>query len=251
MSELKRSESYAPETPEELPSPQEKSERAPDQKLEKLLQADAIIVLGGTVRLKFEHGANVDHPSNVPVPEKESKMRSLAAAELYRLGRVKKIIVTGGIDKRLNSSIAENMKSFLMERGVPGEDILVEGDAQNTTENAQKALVLAEAEHFTSLMVETNEYHLYRARAIFENAFKKQGYKAEVQYVKAEDVVDAISPGYLPATKAYRPSGILTALKKAPKITIQRAAQEILRGIMIKISPDDKLFTYLVRKLRT
>lgn len=79
---------------------------------------DAVILLGGISQL--------------------CKERAKAAAQLFKLGRVKTIIASGGVvwDSPFGSiPEAEIMKNYLMELGVPEHVILTETNAKSTVEN--------------------------------------------------------------------------------------------------------------------
>ena len=64
--------------------------------------------------------------------------RLTQAIELYKLGKIKKFLLTGGNGEVLNKWIAEsiNTKQFLIRLGVPTADILMETKSRNTHENA-------------------------------------------------------------------------------------------------------------------
>ncbi len=57
------------------------------------------------------------------------------AARLYREGNVRKILVTGGVNKKLLFNEAETAQTKLIEMGIPAHDILIENRATNTLEN--------------------------------------------------------------------------------------------------------------------
>ena len=64
--------------------------------------------------------------------------RAECAAALYRCGRVRAIIPSGGVEWEVDGeavSEAMLMTRILMENGVPEEAIIVESEAQNTAEN--------------------------------------------------------------------------------------------------------------------
>ncbi|WP_332910368.1 YdcF family protein [Algoriphagus boritolerans] len=61
------------------------------------------------------------------------------ALQLYRMGKIKKILITGG--QGLNpvnpQSEAELLQRFLIMTGMPESDILIEDQSKNTAQNAQ------------------------------------------------------------------------------------------------------------------
>lgn len=92
---------------------------------------DVGIVLGGVTnsaktprdRVYFSKGAD----------------RITHAFQLYELGKIKKILVTGGTGNIINTTYreADNLYEFLILCGVNPEDILLENNARNTYENAK------------------------------------------------------------------------------------------------------------------
>jgi uncharacterized SAM-binding protein YcdF (DUF218 family) len=64
--------------------------------------------------------------------------RVLAAAELYRAGRVRYIVPSGGVEWDTNGEMlseANHMKRILLAEGVPEEAIIMENEATTTKEN--------------------------------------------------------------------------------------------------------------------
>lgn len=102
--------------------------------------------------------------------------RLTQAIELYKLGKIKKFLLTGGNGEVLNKGIAEsiNTKQFLIRLGVPTADILMETKSRNTHENAlfsKEILKTATQEKDLNLLLITSAFHMYRA----EKCFKKVG----------------------------------------------------------------------------
>ncbi|MEM9885547.1 MAG: YdcF family protein [Bacteroidota bacterium] len=99
-----------------------------------------------------------------------SANRFTQTLELYRTGRVKRILLTGGKSdiRQRNNSEAVAAQAFLLRLGVPESDIIVETNARNTRENAlfTKAL-LDDMEHGKCLLV-TSAFHIPRASACFD-----------------------------------------------------------------------------------
>lgn len=95
------------------------------------------------------------------------------ALQLYRLGKIKKILITGG--QGLNpvnpQTEAEILERFLLMTGMPKEDILVEDQAKNTHENALFAKNFLESKGIDSnqeFILITSAFHMYRAKACFD-----------------------------------------------------------------------------------
>lgn len=94
--------------------------------------------------------------------------------QLYNEGKVKQIIVSGGLGfQQVEKSIAaDRLKSFLIMAGVPDSVITVEPDAVNTYENAVKtAEILRSKFPNQKYLLVTSAFHMKRSRLCLE----KQG----------------------------------------------------------------------------
>ena len=92
------------------------------------------------------------------------------ALVLYKKGNIKKILLTGGDGKLLGEAEneAEAVKPFLLQMGVPESDILIEGEARNTHENATFTKKLLEKRGFQGkLLLITSASHMNRSLACF------------------------------------------------------------------------------------
>ena len=85
--------------------------------------------------------------------------RMETALELYRAGRIKKILISGKRSGGPDDEVAA-MKGFLMKRGVRGRDIMIDGRGVNTAVSMQRA---AGKYSIKEAVVVTQRYHLYRA----------------------------------------------------------------------------------------
>ncbi len=96
---------------------------------------------------------------------------------LYKKGKVKKILISGGSgyvsDRGLKES--EQLKDVLVKWGIPEEDIIAEKISKNTYENAveTKKILTRSYPHIKKCLLITSAQHMRRSRAIF----KKQGFK--------------------------------------------------------------------------
>lgn len=118
-----------------------------------------------------------------------ARNRALAAAELYRAGRVPYIIPSGGVKWDIDGEmISEShfMKRILMENGVPEEAIILENQATTTVENMifgtlqiYRKLKFKNAPH---VIIVTSEAHMKRsmalAKAIMPRALTFSAYPA-------------------------------------------------------------------------
>ncbi|TDQ18433.1 uncharacterized SAM-binding protein YcdF (DUF218 family) [Algoriphagus boseongensis] len=102
------------------------------------------------------------------------------ALQLYRMGKIKKILITGG--QGLNPSNpqteAEILKRFLIMTGMPESDILIEDQSKNTRENALFTKEFLEENGIATdqeFLLITSAFHMYRAKGCFD----KVGLKTE------------------------------------------------------------------------
>ncbi len=83
---------------------------------------------------------------------------------LYHEGAVNKLLLSG--DGSGEWSETEYMKRYAMEKGVPEEAILTDGEGYSTYESLDRAKALFHADR---LVIVTQKYHLYRALYIAED----------------------------------------------------------------------------------
>ena len=108
--------------------------------------------------------------------------RLLQTINLYKKGKIRKIIVTGALGN-LNHKISEAafLAEYLMYAGVPKEDILLEEQSLNTYENAQNCKLLINNNIDSSqFLIISSGFHLKRAKACFTKAgFRCDGFACE------------------------------------------------------------------------
>lgn len=91
---------------------------------------------------------------------------------LYKMGKIKKILISGGHFFQDDIHEAEELKKLFLLMGVPNDDIIVEGKSLNTQENAIfSAKILKEQFPKKSYLLITSAFHQRRA----EGCFLKQG----------------------------------------------------------------------------
>ncbi|HOK51366.1 MAG TPA: YdcF family protein [Bacteroidales bacterium] len=125
--------------------------------------------------------------------------RILQAVILYKAGKVKKIIITGGSGKLLNQSIKEatDIKNFCIQLGIPSEDILTETESRNTYENAKFTKKLFSFKTEKVLLI-TSAIHMRRSMAIF----KKAGYQFDILSTDPLATPLEVDDYFLPEAKA-------------------------------------------------
>ncbi|HQU84982.1 MAG TPA: YdcF family protein [Pyrinomonadaceae bacterium] len=142
-------------------------------------KSDCIVVLGAAV---WEKG----RPSPV------FGDRLLRAAELYKAGTAKKIIVSGGLGTNPPEE-AEAGRLFLIENGVSDTDIIREKQGMTTAEQADRVREICERENFKSVALVTSFFHEKRAMQIFENAGLADVRGARCTHTRFQDINKWIS----------------------------------------------------------
>ncbi len=119
-------------------------------------RADVIIVLSAGLDRDYE------------ILDNFSRDRVATAVELWRRGRAPKILMSGGVDVNTDQHVGERMKAMAISLGVPAQAIVIEGFSTSTFENARFTLRVAREEGWRTAIVVTDDFHLLRARALFE-----------------------------------------------------------------------------------
>ena len=101
--------------------------------------------------------------------------RFMQTFELYKKGKFKKFLLTGGsgfIIFGSEKSEAVLARDYLMRLGVPSEDIIVEPDSKNTHENATLTKKILDAKYpNANCLLITSAWHMRRS----EGCFTKEG----------------------------------------------------------------------------
>lgn len=112
--------------------------------------ADCVIVLGARVWPDGEVSNSLAY-------------RLDAALAAYQAGRVKKFIVTGarGGDEPVAEAVAS--RDYLMARGVPESDILLDANSYDTVQNLQHAKAIMQENGLQTALLCTSDYHITRS----------------------------------------------------------------------------------------
>ena len=99
--------------------------------------------------------------------------RATHAMQLYKLGKIKKILITGGqgLNPANPHAEAELLADFMVVAGVAKEDLLIENQAVNTRQNALFAKRTLEDRSFgldAELLLITSAFHMKRSKACFD-----------------------------------------------------------------------------------
>ena len=118
-------------------------------------KADAIIVLGAAAYYQK------------PSPVFEERIRH--AVNLYKQGKAKKIIFTGGTPKEGYSTEAEVGAQWAMKNGVKKQDILLEPHSRNTFDNLKNSAEIAYRNQLRTFIVVSDPYHIARAKLMAQD----------------------------------------------------------------------------------
>lgn len=120
-------------------------------------RADLALVLGNTVTR-----------GNRPMPRLEARLE--AARALYANGGCATIMVSGGIDPHDHRNEAAGMKQWLVDHGVPSQEIEEDPYGNDTRASARHAEAWLAAHDKRSVVVVSQFYHLPRTRLALHQA---------------------------------------------------------------------------------
>ncbi len=143
--------------------------------ISKLATYDVAIVLGGGIANEFKWPNDRAHFD-------PSADRLLQAFQLYKMGKVKKILISAG-SLSLNSknklkTEANISQKFLLLAGVDSAAIIIENESKNTYQNAlfTNKVLISKGLANSKLLLITSAYHMKRSQMCFE----KQGLKVDI-----------------------------------------------------------------------
>lgn len=124
---------------------------------------DIGILLGGYSNF------NLQYPED-RYPFNQRGTRFTQTLELYKQGKIKKILLTGGAGNLLGDAVpeAEKIVAYLEKMDVPIEDLIIEGKSRNTKENAEfsRAILQKDYPEARCLLI-TSAWHMRRSAACF------------------------------------------------------------------------------------
>lgn len=123
---------------------------------------DAAVVVGGLVDAAPSRASG-------DVEFNDAVERVLRAFELVRAGRVRNVLLSGGLvfPQRGDVAEADRLAGKLVQWGVPADRIAVERTSRNTRENAIESSKLAAAKGWRTLLLVTSAAHAPRAVGCF------------------------------------------------------------------------------------
>ena len=112
---------------------------------------------------------------------------------LYRQGRVKMIMVSGGEGKTM-TNVPEGMamKRYLIGKGVPADKIIEDNHGENTYLTAKDYIPVRDSLHFSSLIVVSSFSHITRCKYIFRRLGVKNVHGASSDVYFAGDIVGTL-----------------------------------------------------------
>jgi uncharacterized SAM-binding protein YcdF (DUF218 family) len=160
--------------------------------------ADVAIVLGGAV------GGPVSPRQTVDLGEASDRVYH--AFELFRAGKVRMILISGGNLPWSPAAEpeAETIRKLLRSWGVPDEAIVTAGTSRTTAENAREVAALWPSLGFQSALLVTSAAHMPRALA----SFRKAGVPVTPSSTDIRVVNDPLDPlDFLPDADALNRTG--------------------------------------------
>jgi uncharacterized SAM-binding protein YcdF (DUF218 family) len=118
--------------------------------------ADAIIVLGAA------------EDRGKPSPVLEARLNH--ALFLYLKGLAPRIITTGGAGGDPVFTEGSVGRSYLSERGVPPEAIVVEGEGESTAQSVAAVVEIMRRMNLKSAIVVSDGYHIFRVKKMLESS---------------------------------------------------------------------------------
>ncbi|TGL47115.1 YdcF family protein [Leptospira meyeri] len=134
----------------------------PPVKISDLPKSDVAIVLGGMIQTISAHPGR---------PElTDSADRLTDAVRIYKAGKVKKILFTGGSGLLFADTYreADLAKEIFIDLGVPEKDLIWENQSRNTYENAVETKKLLQEKKLEKTILITSAFHMKRAAGCFE-----------------------------------------------------------------------------------
>ncbi len=112
----------------------------------------------------------------IVILEGDGYSRIYKAQELLSQNYAPSILISGGIDDPSNGNFpASALEKECLSRGIPQERILIESRSQNTKEQAENVIALAQEHKWTRIILVASHYHQYRAYLTFLKVILKKG----------------------------------------------------------------------------
>ncbi|MCM3745856.1 YdcF family protein [Paenibacillus pasadenensis] len=145
---------------------------------DELKPVDAAVVLGNKVE---DDGQ----------PSERLKARLDRTVELYVKGYFALIIVSGGIGKE-GFDEAKVMKSYLLAKGIPEQNIKEDNNGYNSYRTAQNASKMMHELGLNSAMIITQYFHVSRTKLAFRKSDIQKVYAAHAKIFEFRDIYSII-----------------------------------------------------------
>lgn len=118
---------------------------------------------------------------------KRLEMRLKTGVQLFKSGRVKRILVSGGLGKE-GFYEGDKMKTFLVAHAVPDSVIIVDNLGNNTRASVENTLALRKQMPFNSLIVVSQYFHVSRTKKLFRDKGFKNVSSTSPNYFEWRDI---------------------------------------------------------------
>ncbi len=153
------------------------------------------------------------------------KKRLDKSIEFYKKGKIQKILLSGGAANRIaGKSETEEMLKYLIQKEIPKNILLKEDRSLDTFGNAYFSKLIVKRHKFDEIIIFTSDYHLRRAKIIFEKVF---GTKYDLKFVKCG--------GWTIPLMFFVLSGYENQIYKITKIFLKSSKDGDEKSIMEKI----------------
>ena len=130
--------------------------------------ADAIVVLGAA------------QYNGRPSPVFQARLDQ--AAYLYEEDLSQIVIVTGGKQPGDRFTEAETGETYLVEQGIPAEQILAEEEGETTLESLEGVWAIAQEEELESVLLVSDPMHSYRIKTMARDLGFEEAYASFANY---------------------------------------------------------------------
>ena len=124
---------------------------------------DGLTDKGKTADLAVIMGSKVNEDGTLST---RLERRLACGLKLYLNGRVKRLLVSGGLGKE-GFMEGDKMRSFLLKSGVPDSVIIVDNHGHNTLATVTNTLRLKDSLNYKSLIIVSQYFHQTRTKMLF------------------------------------------------------------------------------------
>jgi vancomycin permeability regulator SanA len=115
------------------------------------------------------------------------KQRLKCGLHLYEMGRVKKIIVSGGLGKE-GYYEGDKMRDFLIQNGISDSLIIVDNNGNNTIATVDNTLKLKSELNYQNLIIVSQYFHVTRTKMLFRKRDFNNVSSVSPRYFEFRDV---------------------------------------------------------------